>query len=131
MSEANDDPRSQPNDPQTYAIIGAAFEVHSELGHGFLEGVYQHALAKEFAKRGVPFLREAEVPVLYKGDPLPIGYRTDFLCYGEIIVELKALPKTGNIEQAQVINYLKASGLKRALLLNFGAPSLERKRFVV
>jgi GxxExxY protein len=122
---------ASPTDPQTYAIIGAAMEVHRELWHGFLEGVYQHALARELATRDVPFQREAEVPVMYKGAALPCGYRADFLCYGEIIVELKALPKIGNIEQAQVINYLKATGLKRALILNFGTQSLERKRIVV
>jgi GxxExxY protein len=106
-------------------------EVHRVLRHGFLEGVYQSALAVELAQRGVPFLREAEIPVMYKGGKLDCGYRADFLCYGEIIVELKAIQRIGAAEQAQLINYLKATGLRRGLLLNFGTASLERKRLVV
>jgi len=118
-------------DTQTYAIIGAAMEVHRQLGHGFLEAVYQEALAIELSARGVPYSREVEAPVLYKGVPLTCGYRADFVCYGEVIVETKAIRELGRIEQAQLINYLKATGMKRGLLLNFGGPSLEHKRVVV
>jgi GxxExxY protein len=117
-------------DPQTYAIIGAAMEVHRQLGHGFLEAVYQEALALELTARQVPIQREVALDVQYKGTTLNCTYRADFICYGEVIVELKALARLTTIEDAQVINYLKATGLQRALLINFGAPSLEHKRLV-
>jgi GxxExxY protein len=118
-------------DPQTYAILGAAMEVHRQLGHGFLEMIYQEALAREFAARQIPFEREAELAVYYKGEPLPSRYRADFICYGEVIVELKALAVLGSQEEAQVINYLKCTRKQRALLINFGAPSLKFKRLVL
>jgi GxxExxY protein len=117
-------------DPQTRAIIGAAMEVHRQLGPGFLEAVYQEALAIEFADRGIPFQREQELPINYKGRRLSCKYRADFVCYGDIIVELKALPLLTGFEEAQVIDYLKATKLKRGLLFNFGRPSLEFKRLV-
>ncbi|MEK6985337.1 MAG: GxxExxY protein [Candidatus Thermoplasmatota archaeon] len=122
-----------PNEPdrQTYAIIGAALEVHRTLGSGFLERVYQQALAREFALRGIPFEREVELPIPYKGEPLDCLYKIDFLCYGEVLVELKALSSTGGVEEAQVLNYLKASRLDVALLLNFGAESLRTRRFAM
>jgi GxxExxY protein len=117
-------------DPQTYAIIGAAMEVHSQLGEGFLEAVYQEALAIELVAREIPFQREVGLPICYKGKLLSCSYRADFVCYGEIIVELKAISSLGAIEDAQLLHYLKATGLKRGLLLNFGASSLEKKRLV-
>ncbi|MGA0332847.1 MAG: GxxExxY protein, partial [Kiritimatiellia bacterium] len=116
-------------DKQTYAIIGAAMAVHRELGHGFLEAVYQAALAREFHLCGVPFEREKRLQVSYRGENIA-EYQADFVCFGEVIVELKALQKLSGVEEAQVINYLKATGLQRALLLNFGCPSLQHKRFV-
>ena len=117
-------------DPQTYALIGAAIEVHRVLGHGFLEAVYQEALAVDFSARRIPFEREALLSIDYKGRRLTASYRADFLCFDCIIVELKALANLSTKEEAQIINYLKASGHGRALLLNFGAPRLEYKRIV-
>src|SRR5436190_21771628 len=111
---------SKERDPQTYAIIGAAMEVHRQLGSGFLEPVYQEALAIEMTQRDVPFCREVALPVRYKGRILQCGYRADFICYGEVLVELKATVCITHVEIAQVVNYLKATGLKRALLINFG-----------
>ena len=117
-------------DEQTYAIIGAAMAVHRELGHGFLESVYQAALVREFQMRRIPFEREKCLPVFYRGERIA-EYKADFVCYEQIIVELKALQKLTGVEEAQVINYLKATGLNRGLLLNFGAPSLQHKRLVL
>ena len=116
-------------DKQTYVIIGAAMVVHSELGNGFLEAVYQAALEKEFQKQNIIYEREKRLPVYYRGEVIA-EYQADFLCFGEVIVELKALQKISGNEQAQVINYLKASGLHRGLLINFGSQSLQYKRIV-
>ena len=116
-------------DPQTYAIIGAAMEVHSHLGCGLLEAVYHDALLIELTARGIPWLREVEFPIDYKGQRLPARYRADFICFGDVIVELKALRELTGSEVAQVLNYLKASGLSRALLLNSGTTRLTCHRY--
>ena len=116
-------------DEQTYSIIGAAMKVHRELGIGFLELVYQEAIETEFLFQHIPYERERMLPVHYRDKPIA-QFRVDFLCYGEIIVELKALKSVSKNEESQVINYLKASCLHRALLINFGARKLQFKRFV-
>jgi len=119
-------------DPQTYAIIGAAMEVHRELGHGFLEPVYQEALALELEIRGVPFQHEVPLTIRYKGHILACKYRADFICYeSTLLIELKAIEKLSSVEISQVINYLHATSITRALLLNFGAPSLQYERLVL
>ena len=117
-------------DPRTYAIIGAAMAVHQELGCGFLEPVYHEALALELRRRHVRFRQQVELPVYYSGERLTTVYRVDFICNDAVLVELKALGKLTSREEAQVINYLKASGLPVGLLLNFGTQSLQHRRFV-
>jgi len=105
-------------------------EVHRQLGHGFLESVYQEALAIELAAREIPFKREVALPVKYKGQLLQCSYRADFVCFEEVVVELKAISQLTGMDEAQTINELKATNLHRALLINFGAPSLDYKRLV-
>jgi GxxExxY protein len=117
-------------DPETYAVIGAAMEVHRELGHGFLEAVYQDALAVELNSRKIPFEREKVLPVMYKGGILPASYKADFICFGDVLVECKALTTVGGLEESQVLNYLRITRLHRAILLNFGSRSLFYKRIV-
>lgn len=117
-------------DPRTFAIIGAAMEVHRHLGCGFLEAVYREALSQELTERGIPFVREVVVAVLYKGQRLNVSYRADLVCYDSVIVDLKALPRLTNVEVAQLINYLKATGNQVGLLLNFGRESLEFRRLI-
>jgi GxxExxY protein len=116
-------------DPQTYAIIGAAMEVHRRLGCGFLESVYRRALV-EFLYRQIAFASEVAVSVSYKGETLTGAFRADFICDDSILVEVKALSSLGNPEIAQTLNYLKAANLHRALLLNFGAPRFQHRRIV-
>ena len=117
-------------DPKTHAIIGAAMEVHRELGSGFLEAVYQEALEKEFSDREIQFQSQPCVQIKYKGWILDKAYYPDFICFDGIVVELKALANLSGTEVAQMINYLKATGMKTGLLLNFGTKSLEFKRLV-
>ena len=115
---------------EVFTLVGAAMEVHSVLGPGFLEAVYGDALALEFTARGVPFTREAPIRVTYKEQPLAHTYRADFLAWGTILVELKAVRSLGDLERAQAINYLRATRLPLAILLNFGAPRLDWMRLV-
>ena len=117
-------------DQRTYAIIGAAMEVHRELGSGFLEAVYHEALAIEMTSRNIQFIHEVELPVIYKGQQLATSYRADFICFDKVIVEIKALRELSTLQEAQILNYLKASVLGVGLLINFGAESLQHKRFV-
>jgi GxxExxY protein len=117
-------------DEQTYSLIEAAMAVHGELGRGFLEADYCETLEREFTARNIPFQREARLPILYRGSPLTVSCRADFVCYSSLLVELKAIQHLSGVEESQVINYLKASGLARALLFNFGTPRLQYKRLV-
>jgi len=119
------------DDQQTYKIIGAAMAVHRELGCGFLEAVSREALAIELQERGVPFIREARLPVRYREHLLPVFYTVDFICFDEVLVEVKALHAIGSIEVAQLINYLRIARRRRGLLLNFGATSLQHRRLVL
>lgn len=106
-------------------------EVHTELGPGFLEAVYQEALEIEFADRGIPFEAQKEMQVRYKGRPLKKTYISDFLAYGSVVVEIKAMNQLTSKEEAQILNYLKASGIEVGVLINFGASSkLEWSRHV-
>lgn len=117
-------------DPRTYAIIGAAIEVHKQLGCGFLESVYQEALAIELGLRQIPFRREVKLPVSYKGQRLVTSFCADFICFDSLVVELKALANMSGSEEAQLINYLRATRYKIGLLLNFGARSLQHRRLI-
>jgi GxxExxY protein len=117
-------------DPRTYAIIGAAMDVHKTLGFGFLEAVYHEALLAEMNLRQIPFEHEVELPIIYKNQKLTTTYRADFVCYEKIVVELKALNNLTGKEESQIINYLKASNHELGLLINFGHYSLEYKRYI-
>ena len=115
---------------ESYNIRGAMMAVHRELGSGFLERVYQDALEYEFRERGIPYEREKLIQVMYKGKPLGEPYRADFVCYGKIIVELKAVEELQGIHRSQVVNYLKATGMKLGLLVNFGEEFADIERIV-
>ena len=116
---------------ETYAVNGAAIEVHRALGPGFLEKVYQEAMQFELDSRGIPHEVEKPIDIKYKGQILTQKYYADLICYGQIIVEMKAISRLSGREDAQILNYLKATGLKVGLLFNFGSHGkLERKRFV-
>lgn len=115
---------------KSYKIIGAAMEVHKTLGMGFTEYVYQDALEVELQKRNIPFEREKHITVTYKEVVLKHDYYADFLCYDGIIVELKAVCSLDDSHRCQILNYLKATGIKVGLLINFGESSLKFERFV-
>ena len=113
---------------ETEKILKACFEVHNELGNGFLEPVYQEALEKEFIIQKIPYEREKLLPIIYKGELLSKEYYADFVCYDKIIVELKAVTSLVKAHKAQVINYLKAADKEIGLLVNFGCNSLKWER---
>lgn len=112
----------------TSKIINACIEVHKELGTGFLEAVYQDALELEFRTQGIPYVREAKIPVFYKGHRLDKEYYADFICYGRIVVELKCVSRLVNANKAQVLNYLHGTRLEVGLLVNFAEASLKWER---
>ncbi len=112
----------------TGKIINACMEVHNELGNGFLEPVYQEALEEEFKIQGIPYVREKLLPVMYKGEQLKKEYYADFVCYDDIIVELKAVSVLSKPHKAQVLNYLNAANKEIGLLINFGETKLKWER---
>jgi len=116
------------NAERTEMIIGACLEVYNNLGNGFLEAVYAEALEKEFALCNIPYTREKEFSLHYKGFKLKKTYKVDFYCYDSIIVELKAVENIIPVHISQLINYLKLSNSETGLLINFGNTSLQYKR---
>lgn len=115
---------------ESYKIRGALYAVYNELGCGYLERVYQDALEVEFRLQNIPYEREKAIQVTYKGKPLGEPYRADFVCYGKIIVELKAVAELLGVHRAQVVHYLKATKMKLGFLVNFGEENINIERFV-
>ena len=117
---------------ESYKIVGAAFKVYNNLGHGFLEAVYQEALEIELQRQGIPYEREKVLKIQYDGVELKQTYKADFVCFGKIIVELKAVSALDDAHRSQVYNYLHATGHQLGLLLNFGSPDkLEHERIII
>jgi GxxExxY protein len=117
---------------ERYAIRGAAFEVYKEMGCGFLEAVYQECLEKELQRRDIPYRSQAELAIHYKGSFLMQSYRPDLVCYESIVVELKAVKGIAAEHKAQLLNYLKASGLRLGFVINFGSyPKVQIERMVL
>ena len=114
---------------ETYQIIGAAMEVHKTLGMGFLESVYQEAMEIELTKRNIPFVSQKKIQIQYKDIQLKQYYIADLYCYNKILIELKAVSTILPEHEAQILNYLKATGTRLGLLFNFGEESLVFKRF--
>ena len=117
---------------EAYAIQGACFEVYKTLGSGFLEAVYQEALAQEFRLQNIPFAEQCELKLQYKNIPLHQTYKPDFICFDKIIVEIKAVSDLAPEHEAQLLNYLKITNMRLGLLVNFGHyPKIEIKRFAL
>ncbi len=117
---------------EVYQIVGAALEVYWQLGRGFLEPVYQEAFEIELRRRGIPFESQCRLSIHYKGEPLLKEYIADLVCFGQIIAELKACDRLIGADEAQILNYMKATGKRVGLLFNFGSPvRLEWKRYVI
>jgi GxxExxY protein len=119
------------DDPETYVIIGAGLDVHGTLGHGFLESIYHEALLIEFTLRNIPYRHEVLLPVLYKGHVLNGVFRADFICFDQIILEIKAQANLTGQDEAQLLNYMKATGCSRGLLFNFGSARFQLRRRVL
>lgn len=117
---------------ESYAIMGACFEVYKEMGPGFLEGVYHESLELEFQIRGIPFRSKQSLPLFYKGQQLKTAYEPDFICFDKIILEIKAVSMVGDAFRAKVKHYLKAAGFRLGLLINFShTPKLEYERIAL
>ncbi len=116
---------------ESYQIVGACYEVYKQKGSGFLEPVYQECLAIALGLRNVPFVEQPKLQLDYKGTALKKSYEPDFTCFGKIILEIKAVTKLLDEHRAQIINYVKATGLQLGILVNFGHyPKIEIERFV-
>jgi len=116
---------------ESFLIIGACFEVYNEKGNGFLEAVYQECLAIELESQGIPFIAKPRLTLQYKGHELKQQYEPDYLCYEQVIIEIKAVKNLADEHRAQIINYLKATHKKLGLLVNFGHyPKLEYERYL-
>ena len=116
---------------ETYRILGACFEVYNELGCGFLEPVYQECLELEFSRQGIPFKSQKILKLKYRGKELSKTYQADFVCFGEVIVEIKAVSRLTGEHRAQILNYIHATGTDVGLLINFGHfPKIEHERFL-
>lgn len=129
MSSSRDD--GLIHSDETFRIRRAIFDVHSAMGMGFLEAVYQECLAIEFLRKSIPFEALKPLRLTYRGEPLVQTYVADFVCFGCIILELKAVRTLAPEHRAQTLNYLRASGMKVGLLANFGGPSAEIERFAL
>jgi len=117
---------------ECYAVQGAIFEVYREMGCGFVEPVFQECMERELRTRDIPFVAQPELQIFYKTIKLDQTYKPDFTCYGKIIVELKAVKAIAPEHRAQVFNYLKASGMRLGLLVNFGHyPKVEIERIIL
>lgn len=117
---------------EVYRIVGAAMDVYYTLGRGFLEPVYQEALEIELRQRGIPFEAQKSLHIEYKGAQLKKEYIADFVCFGQIIVEIKACEGLTGRDEGQIINYMKATHMNVGLLFNFGGQArLEWKRYVI
>src|SRR5262249_3229514 len=117
---------------ESYVMRGAVFEVYGEMGSGFLEAVYQECLEREFTNRAIPYLAHGELTLSYKSERLVQIYKPDFVCFGKIIVELKAVKELMPEHKAQLVNYLKATRMQLGLLFNFGSyPDVEIVRMVL
>ena len=117
---------------ESYKIIGACFEVYKEKGCGFLEAVFQECMQLELSMQGIPFEAQKIIPLSYKGVPMVQTYKADLVCFGNVLVELKAVSELSDEQRAQVLNYLNATGLRLGLLVNFGHyPKLQWERIVV
>lgn len=116
----------------SYRIMGACFEIYKEKGCGFLEAAFQECLEMEFGDQGIPFVMQPKLQLSYKGRPLKQTYTPDFVCYGKIVVELKAVSALADEHRAQVYNYLRATGHRLGLLINFGHyPKVEAERIAL
>jgi GxxExxY protein len=117
---------------ESYKIMGACFEIYNEMASGFLEPVYQECLEIELSDRGIPFIPQRELLIRYKGRPLKQTYKPDFVCYDKVIIELKSVAQLADKHRAQVFHYLKATGMRLGLLINFGSyPKVESKRILL